>query len=85
MYPLLFQRLEKERISWFAESTHSENTLESKNKADPEATNDKSSTVDITKKVSDNPKASSLTSLKAILNDISSYRRNGPGKLFERC
>ena len=68
----------------FEKSTHSEIILESKNKAEPEATNDKSSTVDTPEEVSDNPKASSLTSLDALLDDISSSKEEWPKEAFRK-
>ena len=63
------------------------NTLkifENENKAELVATFDKSNTDDTPEEISDDPKASSLTSLDTLLNDITSVQKKWPKEALRR-
>lgn len=68
----------------FDKSTHSEVKLENEEKAEIEATNDKSSVEDTPEEVSYDPKASSLTSLDALLDDIKSSKEEWPEEVLRK-
>jgi len=68
----------------FDKNTHSGKKIENEKKAEIEAANSKSNTDDTPEEVSDDPKASSLTSLDTLLGDISSSKEDWPEEALRK-